>query len=213
MKNFYIGIDLSSKKSGICILKNKKVCYELVENKDIIGILNEYRKRGRIFVGIDGPQGLSGSEGKRMADLIINAPFKCGKEIPEDSMPYSEFVKASLSLFYSLWENGYKIFNSSNIKVFEVIETFPYWLWKLGIKGELHKKTSEKGIKKRLKFLKDMGIKMDTKNHHIIDAGGCALITFLASKGNYIAVGRDFFVDRKRKVLREGWVILPFLLR
>jgi predicted nuclease with RNAse H fold len=211
---FFIGIDLSSPrgKSGVCVLEGKNVLFaDYVPFSSLIDFLKEWKRKGEVTIAIDGPQGLSGEKGKiRFADSILNTPVKCEYEFPPPSNPYSEFVKGSIQLFYSLHKNRYLLFNSSNLKNFEVLETYPHGIWNCLLKFPLKKKRTEGGRIDRLKVLKKF--ELETKKfrtHDIIDAGACALTAFLAKAGNFIAIGMDFFEDNG--ILREGWVILPFL--
>jgi len=211
---FFIGIDLSSPKgnSGTCVLKEKKVVFAgYLPFSSLTDFLNEWKRKGEICVAIDGPQGLSGEKEKiRFADLILNTPVRCGYEIPPPSNPYSEFVKGSIQFFYSLRKNGYLLFNSSTLKNFEVIETYPHGIWSLFLKRPLKKKSTTMGKIDRLRILKKFGLEIKNfKTHDIIDAGACALTACFAKKGNFIAFGMDFFEDHG--VLREGWIIFPFL--
>jgi len=211
---FFIGIDLSSPRGncGVCVLEEKNVVFaDYVPYPSLMDFLEEWKRKGKITVAIDGPQGLSKERGKiRFADSILNTPVKCGYEIPPSSNPYSEFVKGSIQFFYSLYKNGYLLFSSSNIINFEILETYPHGIWSFLLKSPLKKKTTRDGKIERLKVLKKFGLETEKfKTHDTIDASLCALTALFAKTGNFVAFGMDFFEDRG--ILREGWIILPFL--
>lgn len=214
MKRFFIGIDLPSPsgRAGVCVLEGKRVAFaDFLPFSSLMDFLMDWKRMGELVVGIDGPQGLSRERGKiRIADLILNTPVKCGFEIPPPSNPYSEFVSGSIQFFYSLHKNGFSIFSSSNLKSFDLLETYPHAVWIRLSKSPLRNKRTAMGKMERLNILKKIGI--ETKkllNHDIIDAGACALTSLFAKNGNFMAIGMDFFEGEV--VLREGWVILPFL--
>ncbi len=214
MKEIFLGIDLSSPegKSGVCAFDGRSVVFaDYIPFSDLVDFLKDLKRKRKIAVAIDGPQGLSGEKGKiRFADSILNTPVKCGYEIPPPSNPYSEFVRGSLQFFYSLYKNGFLIFNSSNLKNFEIMETYPHGIWSIILRTPLEKKSTKKGKIERLKILKEFGIELKKLvTHDIIDAGACALTACLAKRKSFISLGMNFFEDNG--VLREGWVILPFL--
>lgn len=214
MRRFFIGIDLSapSGSSGVCVVEKGKVLFlEKIPFFELLSFLEDWRGKGKLTVAIDGPQGLSGERGRyRIADSLLNTPVKCGYDFPSPPNPYAEFVKGSISLFYSLHRGGFTLFGSTRLKDFEVIETYPNKVWEYLSSGGLPPKTLKDGRERRLWILKKFGIVMkEPSDHDLIDAGGCVLTALSAAGGRYISFGVDFFDDGK--VLREGWVLLPFV--
>lgn len=213
MKDFYLGIDLSSPSgvSAISILNcSKIVFFDFLPFHEINLFLKDLKKKYRIIVAIDGPQGLSGEKNRaRIADALLRTPVRCGFSFPPPSNPYSSFVRGSVQLFYSLYEDGFKLYRNSE-KNFEILETYPHSAWRILAPSTLLKKTTEEGRRERIKILENLGISVpENIDHHFLDATICSLTALFAEKRKFNKFGMDFFEDKG--LLREGWIILPSL--
>lgn len=163
-------------------------------------------------ISIDGPQGLSSSpERARIADSVLNTPVKCGYDFPPSSNPYSSFVRVSVELFYVLYRNGFKLLTASGTENASVIETYPGEVWR--VLGVNRSKRMKEGLNERKRILRrfigsDVELPSD---HNFLDALACMLTSQFYVERRYMCVGAELFEDKEKRVLREGWLVLPFL--
>lgn len=186
--------------------------------RDATGLLPDGVGQHTFVLAIDGPMGFAADPVAtcREAERVVAVPGRTPFRAPPLGKPYAGFIAGSVRLFYSLatLPGPFRLLGLDGIADSDVnvLEVFPGACWRLVAGPGLPKKQTVAGRQARVALLRGLGVRVPKgalPAHDQLDAAMAAWVAYRFSRGETRSAGVAPFVDRRARVLREGFIVLP----